>query len=286
MRRCVGAIETFHRIFKPLLFDAVTLPAPVTAGGDEEAACLDAALRLLDAHGPTLAALVVEPLVQGAAGMKMHSPDFLRTILDAARAHGALVIADEVATGFGRTGTMFAMEQVGRTPDLMCVAKGISGGYLPLAATLTTERLFEAFLGDPYEKRQFFHGHTYTGNPLACAVALASLDVFEAEDTLAHTVALADALRRGLAARIAPLRAVAAIRQRGTMIGVDLQLPDGTPAPAGTGHAVCMAARAHGVLLRPLGNTLVINPPLALTLAEADRLIDATAAAITDAVGA
>ncbi len=282
----VGAIETFHRIFKPLLFDAVTLPAPVTAGGDEEAACLDAALRLLDAHGPTLAALVVEPLVQGAAGMKMHSPDFLRTILDAARAHGALVIADEVATGFGRTGTMFAMEQVGRTPDLMCVAKGISGGYLPLAATLTTERLFEAFLGDPYEKRQFFHGHTYTGNPLACAVALASLDVFEAEDTLAHTVALADALRRGLAARIAPLRAVAAIRQRGTMIGVDLQLPDGTPAPAGTGHAVCMAARAHGVLLRPLGNTLVINPPLALTLAEADRLIDATAAAITDAVGA
>jgi adenosylmethionine---8-amino-7-oxononanoate aminotransferase len=280
----VGAIDVFHQIFRPLLFDTVALPAPVSPAGDEERDCLERALALLDAHGDTLAALVVEPLVQGAGGMKMHSPGFVAALIDRARAHGALVIADEVAVGFGRTGTMFAMAQVERTPDLLCLAKGISGGYLPLAATLATERVYAAFLGAPEDNRQFFHGHTYTGNPLACAVALASLDVFEAEGTLARAAALADSLRADLAARVAPHPRVAAIRQRGTMIGVDLRSLGGGPAPFGAGYALCRAARDFGAILRPLGNTLVINPPLALSPAEGALLIDAVVGAL-DATG-
>lgn len=278
----VGAIDIFHRIFKPLLFDAVALPAPRTPAGDDEAACLERALALLDAHGPSLAALIVEPLVQGAGGLKMHSPAFLAALIDRARAHGALVIADEVAVGFGRTGTFFAMEQVGRSPDLLCLAKGISGGYLPLAATLATEDIYDAFLGAPEENRQFFHGHTYTGNPLACAVALASLDVFEREGTLDHARSLGAHLAAELARQIAPHPRVAEIRQCGTMIAIDLQEPTGEPAPAGTGHRACMAARAHGAILRPLGNTIVLNPPLALSLDQGSRLIAVTRAAIDD----
>lgn len=159
----VGAIDLFHELFRPLLFPTLALPAPVEPGGPEEAVCLRAALDLLDAEGPTLAALIVEPLVQGAAGMKMHSPAFVRALAERARARGALVIADEVAVGFGRTGTLFAVEQCGFVPDLLCLAKGISGGYLPLAATLATDDVYRSFLAEPAASRQFFHGHTYTG---------------------------------------------------------------------------------------------------------------------------
>ncbi|MFK7928181.1 MAG: adenosylmethionine--8-amino-7-oxononanoate transaminase, partial [Myxococcota bacterium] len=160
----VGGIATFHALFRPLLFEAVVLPAPRSPGGAEEDAALQAAIAMLRAEAHSLAALIVEPLVQGAAGMKMHSTHYLRTLIDEARGLGILIIADEVAVGFGRTGSLFAMEQVEREPDFLCLAKGISGGYLPLAATLATEKVYEAFLGSPQENRQFFHGHTYTGN--------------------------------------------------------------------------------------------------------------------------
>jgi adenosylmethionine-8-amino-7-oxononanoate aminotransferase len=277
----VGAIDIFHAVYKPLLFDCVALPAPVEPGGSEEAACLEQGLALLDAHGSELAALVVEPLVQGAAGMKMHSTGFLRTLLQRARELGVLIVADEVAVGFGRTGTLFAMEQVGLSPDFLCLAKGLAGGYLPLAATLSTEAIYEAFLAAPEAGRQFFHGHTFTGNPLACAVALASLDLFHRADRLAQ----ADRIAEQLSVRLAPLRAhpgVSSIRQRGVMIGIDLVQRSGLPYPAARriGAAVCHAARAHGLILRPLGDTVVINPPLALTHDDVDHLMRALHAAL------
>lgn len=270
----VGAIDLFHATYKPLLFDAVALPAPVNPGGDEEQACLDRALAALDAHADELCCLIVEPLVQGAAGMKMHSPRFLRSIAERARAHGALVAVDEVATGFGRTGTLFAVEQTGFLPDFLCLAKGIAAGYLPLAATLTTERVYEAFLAEPDRFKQFFHGHTFTGNPLACAVALASLERFDRVALLDHARAVAGRL----AERLEGLRArpeVNAIRQTGLMVGIDL-----AATRHGEGHRVSMRARDHGVIVRPLGNTVVLNPPLAISLDEVDFLVEATGSAL------
>ena len=282
----VGSIDLFHRVYKPLLFDAIALPAPVSPGGDEEAACLAAALALLDEHGATLAALIVEPLVQGAAGMKMHSPEFLKTLLEAARSKGVLLIADEVAVGFGRTGTMLAMDQVGIAPDFLCLAKGLSGGYLPIAATLTTDTVYNAFLAKPEAYKQLFHGHTYTGNPLACAAALASLDLFDSEHTLdrvrdneAVLARLLDAVRGNPSVR--------AIRHKGVMVGIDLCAPDGSALdPAAlTGHRVAMSCRPRGAVIRPLGDTLVINPPLAIEQVDLMKLVHIVEDAIADVTG-
>src|SRR5262249_36740565 len=175
---------------------------------------LDEAERTLAAEGPTLAAVIVEPLVQGAAGMWTHPPAYLRALHGLARRHGTLFIADEVATGFGRTGRLFACEHAGITPDLLCLATGITGGYLPLAATRTTEEVFAAFLGRYEDFRAFFHGHTYTGNPLGCAVALASLEVFRAERTLERLAPKIARLRERLAADVAPLAHVGDVRQQ------------------------------------------------------------------------
>lgn len=277
----VGSIPLFHRIYRPMLFDALALPAPVDPGGEEEAQALEEALRLLDEHGETLAALIVEPLVQGAAGMKMHTRAYLRPLLEKAREKGVLLIADEVAVGFGRTGTLFAMEQVGITPDFLCLAKGLAAGYLPLAATLTTETVYEAFLGEPEAHRQFFHGHTFTANPLACAVALANLDLFEEEDVLERVM---DASRH-LKALLEGWRGrpgVGGIRQTGILVGIDLVRPDGTPYPPELqlGHRVCMRARELGAILRPLGDTLVLNPPLSIQDAELTSLVRITSDAI------
>jgi adenosylmethionine-8-amino-7-oxononanoate aminotransferase len=278
----VGNIDRFHAVYRPLLFDAVALPAPLDA--DEEAACLEVALARITAAGPTLAAFVFEPLVQGAAGMKMHSPAFLRALCEAARAQGALLIADEVATGFGRTGTMFAVEQAGIQPDFLCLAKGLAGGYLPIAATLATQAVFDAFVGPPEAYRQLFHGHTFTGNPLACAVALASLDLFESEDRLAHVRALALHLTRRLQA-LATRPGVGKIRHKGVLVGIELVQPDGTAWPTArlTGHRAAMACRPRGAVVRPLGDVLVLNPPLAISHAELDQLLDAVEGAIDEA---
>lgn len=273
----VGAVELFHSIYRPLLFEAVALPAPTTPNSPDEDACLERALALLDVHGHELAAIIVEPLVQGAAGMKMHSARYLRTILERARQHGVLVIIDEVAVGFGRLGTLFAFEQLDVRPDFLCLAKGLSGGYLPLAATLTTAEVYEAFLAEPEAYRQFFHGHTFTGNPLACAVALASLALFDEEDTLAHVQQLSAHLTKRLTA-LAEDERIVGFRQRGVMAGVDLVARDRA------GHRVCMACRPRGAILRPLGDTVVINPPLSISVAELDQLLDVLTAAIDDAL--
>ena len=275
----VGGIDLFHAIYKPMLFDAVRIPSPDRPQPEAEARCLAQAEALFAEHGPTLAGLVVEPLVQGAAGMRMHSPAFLRRLVELAREHGALVIVDEVATGFGRTGTMFALEQVGVRPDLLCLAKGITGGLLPLSATLATESIFDSFRGPTTENRTFFHGHTYTGNALACAAALANLEVFEAEDVLGRVPGHADALAAALEAHL-PHAHVSEVRRHGLMCGVALQ--HDRPAAARTGHRVAMAARAHGVVIRPLGDIIVLMPPLAMAPRELEQLVIAVAAAIRD----
>ena len=268
----VGGIDLFHACYEPLLFGAW----PVDAG---DVAQLDA---LLEARGEEVAAMIVEPLVQGAAGIRVHPPGYLRTVRERCDAHGVLLICDEVATGFGRTGRMFACEHEDVRPDLMCVAKGLTGGYLPLAATLATERIYAGFLGAHQEWRTFFHGHTYTGNPLACAAALATLDVFVAERTLERLEPKIELLGQLLDDQIRPLAAVTDVRRRGFMVGIEL---GGFPAAARMGHQVTLAARDRGAIIRPLGDVVVLMPPLGIAEGELRRLVAITAEAITRATG-
>ncbi len=267
----LGGIDLFHSIYRPLLFDA--LRAEPGDAGDLE--------RILTAHGDEVAAVVVEPLVQGAAGMLVHPPGYLRSVRDLCDRHGALLIVDEVATGFGRTGRMFACEHEGVAPDFLCLAKGLTGGYLPLAATLTTERVYEGFLGEFEELRAFFHGHTYTGNPLACAAALAKLDVFEEERTLEHVAEL-DAVLDEALEPVAALPAVAEVRRRGLMCGIELA---GFPLAWRMGHRVTLEARRRGAVVRPLGDVVILMPPLAIAACELRRLVDIVREAIIAATG-
>ncbi len=266
----VGGIDLFHATYKPLLF-----PTFMAEPGD--AADME---RILAAHGAEVSAVIVEPLVQGAGGMLLHPPGYLRAVRELCDHYGVLLICDEVAVGFGRTGTMFACEQEDVAPDLLCLAKGITGGYLPLAATLTTEAIYDGFLGAPEEFRTFFHGHTYTGNPLACAAALATLDVFEQERTL-EALQPKIALLEELLAPVAALGEVTEIRQKGFMVGIDLAAWD--PALR-MGHRVTEAARERGAIIRPLGNTVVIVPPLAISAEELRELVAITADSILAAV--
>jgi adenosylmethionine---8-amino-7-oxononanoate aminotransferase len=261
-----GGIDLFHETYRPLLFETIK-----TQPGD-----LPQMERLLAENEDEVAAVMMEPLVQGAAGMLMHPPGYLGAVRRLCDRYGVLLICDEVATGFGRTGTMFACEQEEVAPDLMCVAKGITGGYLPLAATFTTERIYEGFLGRHDEYRTFFHGHTYTGNPLACAAAIASLDVFHEERTLECLQAKIDLLTR-LLEPIAQLPDVAEVRQRGFMVGIEL---DGFDPAERIGHRVALEARARGAIIRPLGDVIVLMPPLSIEGAELQRLVAITRQAI------
>ncbi|HSO98457.1 MAG TPA: adenosylmethionine--8-amino-7-oxononanoate transaminase [Solirubrobacteraceae bacterium] len=265
----VGGIELFHSLYHPLLFDAWQAVA-----GD--AGHLEA---LLDAHAGEVAAVILEPLVQGAAGMLLQPTGYLRAVRELCDRYGVLLICDEVATGFGRTGRMFACEHEGVSPDLMCLAKGLTGGYLPLAATLTTEEIHAGFLGAHEEFRTFFHGHTFTGNPLACAAALATLDVFECERTIESLSGKIEHLGRLLDERVAPLPGVAEIRRRGFMVGIELSE---RPLQERAGHLVTLAARRRGAIVRPLGDVIVLMPPLAITDSELERVVEITAAAIAE----
>jgi adenosylmethionine-8-amino-7-oxononanoate aminotransferase len=269
----VGGIPLFHTTYHPLLFDAIAVPS-----GDTQALA-----NVLARDGETIAAVIVEPLVQGAAGILLQPPGYLKAVRDLCTEHGVLLIVDEVATGFGRTGKMFACDHEGVTPDLMTVAKGITGGYLPLAATLTTESVYDAFLGEFEQLRTFFHGHTYTGNPLACAAALATLDIFENEDTLANLQPKIALLEQLIAEEIEPLPAVSEIRQLGFVAGIELV---DFPLESRMGHQVTLAARAAGAIVRPLGDIVVLMPPLSITEDELRSLVSITAAAIADATSA
>jgi adenosylmethionine-8-amino-7-oxononanoate aminotransferase len=287
----VGYSETFHRFFRPVLSPARRIDPPHVFRWQQRqspARALELAIadaeRVFAAHGHELAALIVEPLMQGAAGMWAQPLGYLPALRDLARRHGTLLICDEVATGFGRTGRLFAVEHEGVAPDLLCLGKGITGGYLPLAATLASESIFEAFLA-PYERFEaFFHGHTYTGNPLACAVALANLDVFAAERVVERVAERSRRLAALLAESTRHLPAVGDVRQWGLMVGIELVRAADTRAafdPAlRVGHRVTQAARRRGVLLRPLGNVIILMPPLSITTDELETLVGVTAESI------
>jgi len=286
----VGGIARFRGIFGPLLFDVIRAPLPdprsLPSAVSPAAAAkhfLEQLEALLAEYHHEIAAMVIEPLVQCAAGMAMHPPGYLRGVRELTSKYDVLLVADEIAVGMGRTGTMFACQQEGVVPDFLCLGKGLTGGYLPMSATLTTPAIFDAFLGSAAEARTLYHGHTYGGNPLAAAAALATLDVFDQEQTLAHLPAKVDRLGEHLC-RLAEHPHVCNVRQRG-MIGAFELTSDkhaATPYPADQRRAwhVCRRALEHGVWLRPLAETLYVMPPLAITLDELDFLMNTLSAAI------
>lgn len=281
----VGGVERFHALFAPLLFDAMRIAAPQTyrlppgvAGEDVLAYYVTELEATLRQHHERLAAMIIEPLVQGAAGMVMHPPGYLRAARELCHRYDVLLIADEVAVGFGRTGRMFACEHEQVTPDLLCLAKGLTGGYLPMAATLPTDPIWQAFLGRYEDGKQFFHGHTYGGNPLAAAAALASLDVFGTERVLERLPEKIARLESQLA-HLKPLTHVGDVRQRGLIAAIEIVADRATQTPFDwrqrRGWRVCQYARQQGVLLRPLGDVIVIMPPLAISLDEIDLIVQA-----------
>jgi len=292
----VGYSEVFHHYYQPILSSTFRLTPPHVfrfdqgmPESDATAAAIAEARAVLGAHHREIAALIVEPLMQGAAGMWAHSVKYLQALRELTTQHDILLICDEVATGFGRTGRMFACEHAGVHPDLMCVAKGITGGYLPLAATLTTEALFSAFLA-PYEEfKAFFHGHTYTGNPLACATALASLAIFEREQVIAKLAPKIALLTQRLQTDFASLPHVADIRQWGLMVGIELMQDPrrkvSYPTKDRLGVKVIKEARKHGVIIRPLGDVIILMPPLSITEEELNTLLDVTLHAIRTVTG-
>ncbi|MCY4085467.1 MAG: adenosylmethionine--8-amino-7-oxononanoate transaminase [Actinomycetia bacterium] len=273
----IGALsvgdESFESAaFDPLRFDVLRAP------GYAEPGWATAAAQLVAEHAEDLAAVVLEPLVQGAAGMQIARPDDYGILDQACRNHGVLLVCDEVATGFGRTGTLFASERCGLTPDLLCIGKGLTGGYLPMSATAASSRVYEAFLGEDLGPRTFYHGHSYAGNALAAAVALRHLRLLEERDVLANVRARSRELRTLLEQRITPLPAVAEIRSEGLMAGVELHT--GTPGER-RGRLVCAHAVRNGVLLRPIGDVVILVPPLSITSAELMQIVDALSEAIT-----
>jgi adenosylmethionine-8-amino-7-oxononanoate aminotransferase len=281
----VGGIGTFHERFRGLLFPVLRAPGPYCYRcplGLDRATCTTACLaeleRTIEREGDELAAVVLESGFMGAAGIILHPAGYLHGVARAARAAGALLVLDEVASGMGRSGAMFACQREGVVPDLLCIGKGITGGYLPLAATLATERVFTAFLGPPEEGRTFFHGHTYTGNPLAAAAALATLDIFEREKVLDGLPAKAEYLGAAVR-RLADLPAAGDVRHYGLGAGIELVADRGTkrsyPPGERRGMRVCRAAREKGVFLRPLGDVIVLMPPLSITRDEIDVLVTA-----------
>lgn len=287
----VGGIDIYHGTFRPLLFEAIQAPAPYCyrceLGCDDPASCgmkcIDVLEGLMVQHGATCAGLVIEPLLQGAGGMIVQPAGFLRRVRELCDLHGLLMITDEVATGFGRTGRMFACEHEGVVPDIMALSKGIAAGYLPLAVTATSEEVYGAFMGEYAELKTFFHGHTFTGNPLACAVALKSLDLFE-QDRLLEALQPKIARLGERLATCARLPHVGNVRQCGLAAGIELVEDKTTkhayPWEQKVGIRVCLEARRHGVFSRPLGNTVVVFPPLAITPDELELLMEGLERAI------
>lgn len=286
----VGGIDLFHNMYKQLLFESIKVPAPYCyrchlgrTYPECTLACLQQLEETMEQHHQEVAALVIEPLVQGASGILLQPEGYLKKVRELCTRYNVLMIADEVAVGFGKTGSMFACQQEQVVPDIMAVAKGISGGYLPLAATLVQEKIYRGFLATYEEFKTFFHGHTYTGNPLACAVALASMRLFEEEDILENLQPKIALLTEKLA-ELKELSHVGDIRQRGIMVGIELVKDSSSkedyPAAQKIGHKVILAAREQGVMIRPLGNVIVLMPPLSITREEIIMLCNVVADSI------
>lgn len=286
----VGGIDLFHRVFKPLLFQPIHVPAPSCyhcreAAGACGMICVQQLEKVLAEHHAEVAAVIVEPLVQAAAGMLMAPPGYLAKVRALTRQYNVLLIVDEVATGFGRTGKMFACEHEGVSPDMMALSKGITGGYMPLAATLTTDEIYDAFLGDMAEKKTFYHGHSYTANQLACAAALANLKIFRDEQVIPALAAKTEAIKVKLA-MIRQLEHVGDARQCGMIAGIELMRDKAAKKPypweQTTGAKVCMKAREHGLFIRPVGDVVVFMPPLAATVRDIEHMLDIVYRAIDE----
>jgi len=291
----VGGIDLFHGAYGKLLFPTLQVPAPLTyripEGFTPESylAHCDAELeRVLAEHAGEIAAVVIEPLVQAAAGILVHPPGYLKRVRELTAKHDILLIADEVAVGFGRTGTLFACEQEQVIPDLLCLSKGLTAGYLPLAATLATNEIYDAFLGEPEERRTFYHGHTFTGNPLGCAVALASLRLLERRNVLANVQTNAELLRGNLQPLLSHPN-VGEIRQKGVMVGIELVADRQTKVPFAVqdrvGHRIALAACRRGVILRPVGDVLVLLPAPAMPGDLVEELCAVTLSSVEEVLG-
>ena len=293
----VGGIDTFHAIFNPLLFKAVHAPSPncyrcelcsVRDASLCNRECLQELERLISIHAHELAGLIIEPIVQGAGGMIVQPYGFVKRVRELCDSYGILMIADEVAVGFGRTGTMFASQQESVTPDIMALSKGITGGYLPLAATLATQEVYGAFLGEYRDLKTFFHGHTFTGNPVCCAAALASLDLFGKNHLLEALPQKIEYLSERIK-KLLEFEHVGDVRQCGMIGGIELVRNKVTREPYSweerIGIQVCQEAIKFGVFLRPLGNVIVIFPPLAISLKELELLMDVIERSIENICG-
>lgn len=292
----VGGIDLFHQVYGPLLFKTYKAPSPYCyrcpLKRDRETcnlACVEAFEKVVKTHKDEVCAVIIEPLVQGAAGMIVQPPGWLKAVWRIAKDNNLLFITDEVATGFGRTGNMFACEEEKISPDFLCVAKGITGGYLPLAATLSTEEVFNGFIGKFDEFKTFFHGHTYTGNPLACAVAAENIDLFKKEKLIQKLQGKISVLHKGLE-RFKGLSHVGEVRQKGFMVGIELVKSRKTkkPYPPGEkiGQKVIWEARKRGIIIRPLGDVIVLMPPLAIDTLTLEKLVDVTYESIKAVTGA
>jgi len=288
----VGAIDLYHKAYSKLLFQAYRVEYPYCYRcplGQELSSCQFACLAeiesLLKEKGREIAAFLIEPLVQGASGIITMPPGFLHQLRELCTRYEVLMICDEVATGFGRTGAMFACDHEGVTPDILCTAKGLTGGYLPVAATVATDEVYEAFLGEYHEKRTFFHGHSYTGNQLGCAVALANIELFEQNDLVAQVAAKSDYLAERLQ-HFEELRHVGDIRQRGFMVGIELVRDKATREEYDwqdkIGLLVSRRCCELGMITRPLGNVVVFMPPLVSAYDELDAMLDILYEAIAD----
>ena len=279
----VGGIDLFHRVFKPLLFEPYHIPSPscyhcsLTQKEECHMQCVEVLEKVLKEHHDKIAGLVIEPLVQAAAGMLMAPAGYLKRVRELTKKYDVLLIADEVATGFGRTGRMFACDNECVSPDLMCISKGITGGYMPLAATLTTDEIYHAFLGDMKDKKTFYHGHSYTANQLACAAGIASLEIFKEEKTIEKMQEKIYLIRERLD-KIGEMVHVGEARQRGMIIGIELMKDKENRVPYAwedcMGAVVCMKAREHGLFIRPVGDVVVFMPPLCSTIEEINKMLD------------
>jgi adenosylmethionine-8-amino-7-oxononanoate aminotransferase len=291
----VGGIDLFHQVYGPLLFKTYKAPSPYCyrcplklERETCDLACVEAFEKVVKEHHEEACAVIIEPLVQGAAGMIMQPPEWLHAVWKVAKEYNLLFITDEVATGFGRTGNMFACDEEKISPDFLCVAKGITGGYLPLAATLSTEEVFNGFLGQFDEFKTFFHGHTYTGNPLACAVAVENIDLFRKDRVLQKLKHKIVNMRKGLE-RFKDLSHVGEVRQKGFMVGIELVKSRKTKRPylpgEKIGQKVVWEARKRGVIIRPLGDIIVLMPPLAIDEPTLEILVDVTYESIKAVTG-
>ncbi len=282
----VGGIDLFHSIYRPMLFNTYKVEAPYCyrCPFNKEypscnMECVSHMEEVMKKHAHEVTALIIEPLVQGAAGIITQPKGYLKKVRELCTKYNIILIADEVAVGFGKTGRMFACEHEGIIPDIMILGKGITGGYMPLAATITTENIYKGFLGEYHEFKTFFHGHTYTGNPLACSVAIENLNIFERENILQklqHKInILTDLLKE-----FYELRHVGDVRQCGFMVGIELvknkDKKEPYPVKDRIGYKVILEARKHGVIIRPLGDIVVLMPPLCITIDQLYKLCEVT----------